>query len=394
MVLQAPQNTGVPLAQIIRLQYLFRSAGCLRSSVDKVWKAHGKRVGKVGGERAGTETVRNDCATYLQPGDPTENASRGSRCPQRKAAAGQGRPKHGATRERLPRYENVVFAGGGNRCFWQAGFWSVAEAALDLRPSRIVAVSAGSAIACTMFSGGFEHGFNSFKHAVAGNASNFHLRNLLRKRPLFPHGGIYRNAILAGINESALSRLHQGPEILILVSCPPRWASPGVALLLAMVATGFDIWLNDAVHSTIGRRLGFEPAFIPVRECRTPESLADLIIASSCTPPLTPQARRNGVALLDGALVDNVPTGGLTEARGDTLVLLTRHFRELPSIPGRTYVQPSHPIPVAAFDYTDDRAVQSAFDLGRRDAEAFCASIAAAAGSRRSGPSRMPQPRP
>lgn len=274
-----------------------------------------------------------------------------------------------------PHYHNVVFAGGGNRCFWQAGFWSVAAGVLDLKPARVAAVSAGSAIACAIFSGGFEHGFRSFKQAIACNERNLYLRNLLGRQPVFPHGGMYRDAILSSISQPALFRLHQGPEILVLVSLPPRWASPGVAMVLAALATGIETWWRDGVHSTVGRSIGFEPAFIPVRECRTPESLADLIIASSCTPPLTPQARRNGVALLDGALVDNVPIEALTEESGKTLVLLTRRFKVLPSIPGRIYIQPSRQIPVSAYDYTDEVALQSAFDLGRRDAEAFCASI-------------------
>jgi predicted acylesterase/phospholipase RssA len=271
-------------------------------------------------------------------------------------------------------FENVVFAGGGNRCFWQAGFWSVAAPALGLRPSRIAAVSAGSAMACTLFSDTFHAGFRLYKKALAANGSNVYLRNLLRDQPVFPHGSMYREAILSSINERALSRLHRGPEISILIACPPSWAPPGLALLLGMIATGIDDWRSDCVHSSAGSRVGFRPLFLSVRECATPESLADLIIASSCVPPLTPQVRRNGIALFDGGFVSNVPTQGVAEANGQTLVLLTRQFTQLPLIPGRTYVQPSQPVPVSAWDYTDDAAVQSTFDLGRRDGERFCLS--------------------
>ena len=270
-------------------------------------------------------------------------------------------------------YEGIVFSGGGNRCFWQAGFWSVASETLNLKPSRVVAVSAGAAMACALFSGTFEQGFAGYKRAVAENESNFNLRNVLHKRPLFPHGKMYREAILDCINESALLRLHQGPDIRLLVSYPPYWASPRVALLLGMIATGVDSWRKNCMDDSLGQRIGFRPAFIPVRECATPDTLADLILASSCTPPLTPQVRRNGIALLDGGLISNVPTDGLAVARGESLVLLTRQCSKLPAIPGRTYVQPSEPIPVAAWDYTDDAAVQSTYDLGRRDGEKFCA---------------------
>jgi len=75
--------------------------------------------------------------------------------------------------------------------------------------------------------------------------------------------------------------------------------------------------------------------------------------------------------------VSNVPIEGVAKKAGVTLVLLTRHFARLPSIPGRTYVQPSQPVPVGAWDYTNDTAVQCAFDLGRRDGETFCAAAGA-----------------
>jgi predicted acylesterase/phospholipase RssA len=268
-------------------------------------------------------------------------------------------------------FENVVFSGGGNRCFWQAGFWSVAAAALKLRPSGVAAVSAGSAVACALFSGTFDRGFVGYKQAVAANARNIYLRNLLREKPVFPHGHMYREAILGSIDASALSRLHRGPEIRVLISCPPQWASQRMAMLLGALAFGLDAWDGDAVHSSAGRRVGFKPLYVSVRECATPEALADLIIASSCVPPLTPQARRNGRALFDGGLVSNVPTDGVGKRKGETLVLLTRTFTKLPSIVGHTYVQPSQPIPVGAWDYTNDAAVQSTFDLGRRDGEMF-----------------------
>lgn len=276
---------------------------------------------------------------------------------------------------RITHFENLVFAGGGNRCLWQAGFWSVISHTLDLRPSRVAAVSAGSAIACAIFSGAFDDGFAKFKRAIANNDRNLHLRNLLHRRPIFPHGNIYREAILGFISELNIARLHSGPDIQVLVSRHPKWASPRLALFLGVLATGAEAFHGEQVHSSMGRRIGFRPEFISVRECQTPEALADLIMASSCAPPFTPQARREGLPLLDGALIDNVPTDGVSEAEGETLIMLTRQFRKLPVIPGRTYVQPSQPIPAAALDYTNHHALQATFDLGRSDGERFCASI-------------------
>jgi hypothetical protein len=91
---------------------------------------------------------------------------------------------------------------------------------------------------------------------------------------------------------------------------------------------------------------------------------------------LTPQATRDGVSLFDGGLVSNVPTEFVGGSGGETLVLLSKRFKALPSVPGRTYVQPSQPIQVGTWDYTDDAALQSTFDLGRRDGETFCGALA------------------
>ena len=269
-------------------------------------------------------------------------------------------------------FENVVFAGGGNRCFWQAGFWSIAAPAFDLKPARVASVSAGAAIACALFSGTFEQGFADYKQAIADNERNLYLLNLLRRQPVFPHGRLYRNAILGSIDGQALARLHGGPEIHILVSCPPPWATERAALLLGALAVGLDAFNRDVMHVTMGRRFGFRPLYVSVRECANTADLADLIIGSSCVPPLTPQARRNGTVMFDGGLVSNVPTDGVALDKGQTLVLLTRQFGSLPAIAGHTFEQPSQPIPVRVWDYTDEAALQATFDLGRRDGGRFC----------------------
>jgi predicted acylesterase/phospholipase RssA len=277
-----------------------------------------------------------------------------------------------STANAMPRFDSVVFAGGGNRCFWQAGFWSVLASQSQRAPLRIAAVSAGAAVSCALFSDTFENGFLAYKRALAANQRNFYLKNLIRRQPVFPHGSMYREAILKSIDRQALSRLHQGPDIRVLMACPPRWASRSIAMLLGMVAVGVDAIQNHEVHTSGGQRVGFRPVFHSVRQCSSPEALADLIIASSCVPPLTPQARREGMVLFDGGLVSNVPVDGIAQDSGQTLVLLTRQYSRLPSVAGRTYVQPSQMVPVAAWDYTNAAAVQCAFDLGRRDGERFC----------------------
>jgi predicted acylesterase/phospholipase RssA len=110
---------------------------------------------------------------------------------------------------------------------------------------------------------------------------------------------------------------------------------------------------------------------VSVRSCAAPVDLADLILASSCSPPMTSRLMWKGHYVLDGGVVDNVPVCALDDAPGMTLVMLTRRYPALPDTPGRLYVQPSMKIPVSAWDYTNADGLQVAYDLGRRDGEAF-----------------------
>ena len=50
-------------------------------------------------------------------------------------------------------FDTVVFCGGGNHCFWQAGFWEAVVAETGCMPKRVLAVSAGAYVACRLFGG-------------------------------------------------------------------------------------------------------------------------------------------------------------------------------------------------------------------------------------------------
>lgn len=271
-------------------------------------------------------------------------------------------------------FAQVVFCGGGNRCFWQAGFWSVLAPALQAPPGAVAGVSAGAAMACVLLAGTFESGFEHHKRAVQRNPYNLYVRNLLKAQPVFPHGAMYRAAILGSINASALRRLHQGPDITIVVARPPRWAPRRLALLLGAVSAGVDAWNARHIQAAAALSLGFRPLYVSVRDCRTPEELADVIVASSCVPPLTPLMQHQGRALLDGGLVGAVPLNAVPHGGGQTLVLLTRQYARLPELRGTTYVQPSRPVPVGTWDYTDNAALQAAFELGQSDGAEFFAT--------------------
>lgn len=268
-------------------------------------------------------------------------------------------------------YPNLVFAGGGNRCFWQAGFWSVYDPEGKETPERVVAVSAGAAMACMLFSSRTEFGLNYFKQVTSGNLRNFYPKRALTGGSAFPHEVIYRSAIRATIDARALAALHAGPSIEVTMAGLPRRLGARTATFAGISAYNIEKYLFHPVHPRLGRALGFRDLSGTVRACATPEALADLILASSGTPPFTPSAQFNDQTVLDGGLCDNVPVHPLRNQPGETLVLLSRRYTQLPRIARRTYVQPSIKVPISMWDYTNPKGLQDTFDLGRRDAETF-----------------------
>lgn len=269
-------------------------------------------------------------------------------------------------------FDAAVFAGGGCRCFWQLGFWSAAAGPLGLVPERVGAVSAGAAMACAALTGVFEEIVEEFAGRAARNAGNFLPRNWLRGEPAFPHERMYRATILAMTDPARLDRLHRGPDLRVLLGRPPCWAGRVGTLVLGLIGSRAEQVLGGGVHAVWGRRVGFRPEFVSVRQCGTAEELAALLLQSACTPPALPLYRRDGRPVLDGGIVDGVPVEGVEPARR-TLVLLTRRHSPaaLPRVPGRTYVQPSEPIPIETWDYASPAGVRAAFALGQQDGRAF-----------------------
>ena len=101
-------------------------------------------------------------------------------------------------------------------------------------------------------------------------------------------------------------------------------------------------------------------------------------MASSGVPPFMPVTEIAGRPAFDGGLVDNVPVEPLVPieaAGGRSLVLLTRLYKTIPQVKGRTYVQPSRKIGVGQFDIRNPDGIRDAYELGLEDGDAFAASL-------------------
>ena len=275
-------------------------------------------------------------------------------------------------REVLP-YDALVFAGGGCRCFWQLGFLESVTREFDLAPRQAAAVSAGAAMACAFFVARSEEVCNYFHRIIEANERNIYPRNLFRKERVFPHEAMYRDTIRECMDEGSLRRLQAGPEIRVLLTRLPRFLGATAGVATAFLAYEAEKVFSPSVHPKLASRLGFRPEVVSLQSCPTAEAVADLILQSSCTPPMTRVHWRDGAPVLDGGLVDNVPVAALADGAREVLVLLSRRYPNevVPKREGYTYVQPSAPVPVEKWDYTSPARVRATIELGQRDGNAF-----------------------
>ena len=204
-------------------------------------------------------------------------------------------------------FDAISFAGGGNRCYWQGGFFEALRERFDMAPALAVGASAGA------FAGiysllGLGHRVRERVLASCGpHRRNVDLAGWRRGEPLYPVGPLYRALIEDVLDARALRALNARTDFRLALTRLPRGLPPLLGAALGITAYQLEKHLLGPVHPRFGRRLGFRPEFVSVRDLASPAALADALIASSCVPPFMPITQVNGAPAFDGGLVDNVP---------------------------------------------------------------------------------------
>lgn len=276
-------------------------------------------------------------------------------------------------------FSAVAFAGGGNRCYWQGGFWDALSAARPQHPDFVVGVSGGAFQACFSLIGAGDRVRKIVFEACAQTRSNVDWRNLLRARSPFLVGAMYRELLTRVFGPDEFAALRAAPEIFLQVAHFPRWMPGGVAALSSIGAYQIEKLATGAAHSSAGRHLGLTADWVSTHAAADSEEIVDALMATSAVPPFMPIGRVNGRAALDGGLVDNPPLlklGDVERSGRRTLVLSTRSAKPLQSTEIRTVVRPSQPINVNKFSVTDADGIRAAYELGLRDGADFAKSLA------------------
>jgi patatin-like phospholipase len=114
-------------------------------------------------------------------------------------------------------FDAVVFAGGGNRCYWQGGFYEAAASRIGLTPRLVVGASAGAFAATYSL---LEMG-PATRARVIG-ACHLHLKNFdvaawRKGQPLCPVGPMYAELLERTVDAGALARLQTMTDLQIAV---------------------------------------------------------------------------------------------------------------------------------------------------------------------------------
>lgn len=264
----------------------------------------------------------------------------------------------------------VVLAGGGNRCWWQAG---LLEAWLErgwALPARLAGTSAGAGVAASFLSAGPRVALEACARLYRENPRIVHRDGRFGIR--FAHEWIYPAWIASFVHAGTFERVRaHSTQLVVAVTRPSRWLGIGPSVTMATLAYLVDKFLFHSIHPRLPRWFGLTNDFRVLNDCATLEQSQSLLIAAGAAPPLIGARLVDDRAALDGGYTDNAPVPPRDAGEhGRTLVLLSRHYPRLPPVfrmGGRFYLQASARIPVSTLDCTGRASVAAAYELGLAD---------------------------
>ncbi|MDO1529682.1 patatin-like phospholipase family protein [Fulvimonas sp. R45] len=269
--------------------------------------------------------------------------------------------------------DTLVFAGGGNRCWWQAGAISHLLAQHWRLPAQLVGTSAGAAVAAAFLTAGPQAALASCQRLYADRTRMFEWRGLLRGRLHFAHRHIYPAWLASFVDARHFEAFRQSSnQLQVAITRPARWLGLRGSVAIATLAYLADKLLRGPLHPRLPRLLGLRQELRALHECASLDEARALLAAAGAALPFIPSRRIEGRPAFDGGYTDNAPLPVQSAGeRARTLVLLTRRYPKLPPlfrIDGRTYWQPSTRIPVGMLDCTARATVLDAWALGERNA--------------------------
>ena len=272
-----------------------------------------------------------------------------------------------------PPWRQIVFSGGGTRCFWHGGFLEVLQNRSPLSPERVIGVSGGALSASAFLAGRERDLLDIMSDAFRAEDSNVTWHDMDEDEGRTPHQRVYREVVTEMLSNAALDRIADGPVFQIFLAHPPSERAPeltGTAMTLAYEA---ELHLKGSPHFTWPAGLGVTSTRVDARAAARDGRLAELVVAAATIPPVFRLPIWDDRHVIDGGMADQAP---MPEPDiGPTLILLTRDYPDMPDAPDRDYVWPSEETPADKIDFTDPEKLAETWQLGNRDGAQFVKNL-------------------
>lgn len=282
------------------------------------------------------------------------------------------------------RIRTLVFAGGGNRCWWQAGVLHHLQSLSWTLPPLLVGTSAGAGVATSCLTIGPKAAMEACLRLYAENRRMFAWRELWRGKLRFAQQHIYPAWVASFLDTEAFEAVKRSSVRMRVGFTRPARAlglAGSVAMGSLLYALDRSVW--HSIHPRLPRWLGLRQEFIDLHTSTSSEDARELLLAAAAAPPFIHARRVRGRPAIDGGFTDSAPIPPQSAAeKANTLVLLTRHYPRRPPLfswRGRRSWQLSAPVPVSTWDCTVRTTVRGAFTLGEADAQALVRSACNAA---------------
>jgi predicted acylesterase/phospholipase RssA len=260
----------------------------------------------------------------------------------------------------------IVFSGGGLRCFWQGGFMTELCQHRKFSPERVTGVSGGALAAASFLSGREKRLLEEMCAAFEEQDRNVDLF-AEDDTGLTPHQQLYSAVVRRVLDEDASRQVADGPAFQVLIAHPPEEGLPprlsGTAMTAAYEA---ELHVENSPHFNWAEKVGLDAERVDANAAAREGRLAELVEAAATIPPIFQPPEWNGRAVTDGGMADQAPMP--EPDHGETLILLTRRYDRIPDHPTRTYLSPSDETPADKIDFTNPQKLRDTWAQGERDA--------------------------
>ncbi|SEK56842.1 patatin-like phospholipase family protein [Roseivivax marinus] len=263
--------------------------------------------------------------------------------------------------------DQMVFSGGGLRCFWQGGFLEVVAKEHKFAPKRVTGVSGGALSAVGFLSGRESALYEEMCAAFRSQETNHNAHSLFDEKDggLTPHQEIYCSVVEKVIDAEAERIIADGPQLQILIAHPPASKAPATTGAAMALAYQSELYIKSSPHFGWAEKMGLTSTLVDANQAARDGKLVHLICSAATIPPVFKPPNWDDKPVIDGGMADQAPMPDPDE--GETMILLTREYRNLPNDPRRTYIEPSKETPADKIDFTDPEKLGLTWRQGEAD---------------------------